>query len=75
MTAFKKLSLSFQFIVLLIGLGHFGQAVLCQDQLARCSILGINGQHALLDQAREVVPATQGSVIDRLLQALADFLA
>ncbi|MNG04679.1 hypothetical protein D3C84_878300 [compost metagenome] len=56
-------------VVLTVGLGHFAQTVLGKNQLTGCGILVVDAQHALLDQAREVVPGVQRVGFDRLGQA------
>jgi hypothetical protein len=38
-------------VVLAVGLGDFGQAMLGQDQLASGGVLAVDGQHALFYQS------------------------
>lgn len=49
--------------MLLVGLGHFAQAVLGEDQLAGRRIRGVDIHHALFELCRQVMPAAQRGVV------------
>ncbi len=58
--------------MLAIGLGDFGQAVAGENQLAGRRVAGVDRQHALLDDPRQVAPAAQACMVHRLFEARAE---
>ncbi|KWV85293.1 hypothetical protein PFLmoz3_05070 [Pseudomonas fluorescens] len=50
--------------MLAIGLGHFGQPMLGQDQLARRGIVAVDAEHALFNDVGQVAPMLERFMLD-----------
>ena len=51
-------------VMLAVGLGHFGEAVLGEDQLPGGGVVAVDGQHAQFHHARQIAPVMQAVVVD-----------